>query len=483
MAHPRLPYFVTAATALVALASWTHACEPRSQGNAVEAQTVLPLSSKAKEASSHDQEPNFADLVDKVRGSVVNITSKRVVTMREVNPFEEFFGPLFGRRHRQPDEIRRIERALGSGFIVDPEGYVVTNFHVIQGSDDVSVRLYDGRDFDADIIGRDEKTDLALLKLRDASDLPVAQLGSSSEVRVGEFVLAIGNPFGLGNTVTHGIVSATGRVLGAGPYDDFVQTDASINPGNSGGPLFDMNGKVIGVSSMMEAHGRGIGFAIPVDDVHDVIPQLRATGHVERGRLGVVFQPVTSAIASAIGLKSAGGAMVVDVEPDGPADKAGLRPGDVVLDVDKQPIENPEQLARAVASHKPGTVISLRIYREHHEHTLEATLGKAEEPQPLAESPKKPKKPMGGGPAPNVPQLGMSVDDARGGGARIDNVQPGGPADGVLLPGDVIVEMNGSQVGDAKELRRLAKKASGPAALLRVRREGEERYVGLPLRK
>lgn len=481
MPKQRLPYLLTALALLLAVISWAHSCDNGAAERA--SSTALASPPPSTGGHGHDGEPDFTSLVEAVRGSVVNITSKRVVTTRELNPFEEFFGPLFGRRHRLPDETRHIERALGSGFITDKEGYVVTNFHVVQGAEDVSVKLFDGREFDADIVGRDEKTDLALLKLKNASDLPVAKLGSSSDVRVGEFVLAIGNPFGLGHTVTHGIVSATGRVIGAGPYDDFVQTDASINPGNSGGPLFDMRGRVIGVNAIIEAHGRGIGFAIPVDDVHQVIPQLRATGHVERGRLGVVFQPVTSEIASAIGLKSPTGAMVVDVEPDGPADKAGVRQGDVVLDVDGHAIDNPEQLARAVAEHRPDTKIRITLYRDHKEHVVTATLGRVEQPQPTASTPKKPKKPMGGGPAPNVPELGVSTDDARGGGARIASVQPGGPADGLLLQGDVIVEMNGSPVGNSAELKRLSKKAKGKAALLRVRREGEERYLGIPLRK
>lgn len=481
MPNPRLPYLLTALALLVATASWAHSCDSGSGNQA--APEAMAATEDHGHPQGHAEEPDFVSLVEKVRGSVVNITSKRVVTMREINPFEEFFGSLFGRRHHgDSDEIRRVERALGSGFVIDPEGYVVTNFHVIKGSEEVTVRLFDGREFDADIIGRDEKTDLALLKLKDASDLPVAKLGSSSEVKVGEFVLAIGNPFGLGNTVTHGIVSATGRVIGAGPYDDFVQTDASINPGNSGGPLFDMQGRVIGVNAIIEAQGRGIGFAIPVDDVHQVIPQLRATGHVERGRLGAVFQQVTPEIATAIGLKSTTGAMVVEVEPHGPAEEAGIRQGDVVLDVEGQEIDNPEQLARAIAEHKPHSKVSLTLYRNHEEKKVTATLGRVEVPQTIAKA-QPLKKPRGGGPLPNAKELGISVDDARGGGAMITSVQPGGPADGVLLRDDVIVAMNGAPVGDAKELRRQAKKAKGKAALLRVRRDGEERYVGIPLEK
>jgi len=461
---------------LVATVAVVHSCERGARGDSA------PPPAVADAPHADVETADFADLVEKVRGSVVNITSKRVVAVRRT-PFEEFFGPFLGRRPEGSEERRRVQQALGSGFIVDADGHVVTNFHVIEGAEDISVKLYDGRQYDADIVGRDDKTDIALLKLRDVTgDLPVATLGRSSDLRVGELVLAIGNPFGLGNTVTHGIVSAKGRVIGAGPYDNFVQTDASINPGNSGGPLFDMKGRVIGVNAMIEATGRGIGFAIPVDDVRAVVPQLRATGRVERGRIGVIFQPVTDEIAMAVGLSAAKGAMVVDVEPGGPAEQAGLRPGDVLLKVDEEVIEGPEQLARAIAGRKPFTEVALTIFRDGEEKVVTATLGRIEPQEPTARvEQRSTKKPKGGGPPPNAPGLGIAVEDARGGGARIVSIQPGSPADGVLLPGDVIIEVDGAPVGDSRELRRLASRPKRPAMLLRVRRNGEERYVGLPL--
>ena len=463
---------------MVATGAVVQACERGAWGDPPDS----TVSARAPQADVTSLD--FVDLVEKVRGSVVNITSKRVVAVRRT-PFEEFFGPFFGKRPDGSDEERRrIQQALGSGFIVDAEGHVVTNVHVIEGAEDIRVKLFDGRQYDADVVGRDDKTDIALLKLRDApDDLPVATLGRSSELRVGELVLAIGNPFGLGNTVTHGIVSATERVIGVGPYDNFIQTDASINPGNSGGPLFDMQGRVVGVSAMIEATGRGIGFAIPVDDVRAIVPQLRATGRVERGRLGVVFQPVSDEIALAIGLDSARGAMVVDVEPGASGEQAGLRPGDVLLKVDDEVIESPEALARAIASRKPSTEVSLTIFRDGREQILVAVLGRAESQAKLTPIEPPTRKPRGGGPPPNAPGLGVSVEDAPGGGARVVAIEPGGPADGVLMRGDVIVEVDGKPVGDARELRRLAKRPKRPAILLRVRRNGEERYVGLPLGK
>lgn len=427
----------------------------------------------------HGTEPDFVALTERVRPAVVNITSKRTVTVPDLGPFEHFFGPLLRRHRRGPDQTRRTEEALGSGFIIDPSGFVVTNNHVVAGADFVKVKLFDQREFDADVIGRDEQTDLALLRLHGATELPAAHLGHSGDVKVGEFVLAIGNPYGLGNTVTHGIVSATGRVIGAGPYDDFVQTDASINPGNSGGPLFDIAGDVIGVNAIIEAHGRGIGFAIPVDEVRTVIPQLRATGHVERGRLGIAFQPVTSEIASAIGLAQPKGALVAEVEPGGPAAAAGLEPGDVVLAVDGAPVAQAGDLARMIAAHKPGAKIRLTLYRNRAEREVTATLGRLEDDTAEQQAPVEP-GPIGGGPAPHLfAPLGIAVANARGGGAVVERVQPGGPADETLRPGDVILEVNGTKVRGASDLRSRVGKVQSGAVLLRVRRGDQVRYVGI----
>ena len=220
------------------------------------------------------------------------------------------------------------QQALGSGFIVDTQGHVVTNAHVIEGADTVKVKLFDDREFRAKVVGKDERLDVAVLQLQNApNDLPAAALGQSDVTRVGEYVVAIGNPFGLGNTVTMGIVSAKGRSIGAGPYDDFIQTDASINPGNSGGPLFNLHGQVVGIDTAINPQGKGIGFAIPIDAVKDVLPQLIATGHVARGRLGVVIQGMDEDLAKALGMDRAHGALVEDVEPGSPAERAGVQGG------------------------------------------------------------------------------------------------------------------------------------------------------------
>jgi serine protease Do len=278
--------------------------------------------------------PDVATLVARVRPAVVNITTVHEVHTPRVAEFNFPFGlSPFGGRGRggqMPQEQGDGEgvtkqRALGSGFIVDPGGKVVTNAHVVEGADEVKVRLADDREFDAKVIGRDRRLDLAVLQLAGAKDLPVAALGASEGLRVGEYVVAIGNPFGLGDTVTMGIVSAKSRAIGAGPYDDFIQTDASINPGNSGGPLFNLHGQVVGINTAINPNGKGIGFAIPSDALRDVLSQLETTGHVARGRLGVAIQPVDAPLAKALGLDHAKGALVGDVEADGPAGKVGMK--------------------------------------------------------------------------------------------------------------------------------------------------------------
>src|SRR5208282_4845914 len=242
--------------------------------------------------------------------------------------------------------------------LIDKQGHVVTNAHVIDDADVVKVKLTDDREYTAKVIGKDTRMDLAVLQLQNASDLPdPVALGSSESLRVGEYVVAIGNPFGLGDTVTMGIVSAKSRSIGAGPYDDFIQTDASINPGNSGGPLFNLHGQVVGINTAINPNGKGIGFAIPSDALRDVLPQLEATGHVSRGRLGVGIQPVDAPLAKALGLEKARGALVGDVEADGPAAKVGMKSGDVILSVDGAEVSHAQDLPRIVARHAPGTTV------------------------------------------------------------------------------------------------------------------------------
>jgi serine protease Do len=329
--------------------------------------------------------PDVATLVARVNPSVVNITTIHEVRTHPAmgsgnDPFG-YFNRRFGRGVGPRDQVMR-QSSLGSGFIIDAEGHVVTNAHVVDGADEVHVKLADEREFDAKVVGRDARLDLAVLALQGAKDLPAASLGKSEPLRVGEYVVAIGNPFGLGHTVTMGIVSAKGRSIGAGPYDDFIQTDASINPGNSGGPLFDLQGRVVGINSAINPNGQGIGFAIPIDMLKDVLPQLLAAGHVDRGRLGVAFKPIDAKLARTLKLDKARGAYVADVERGSPADRAGLESGDVIVKVEGKEVGHAEELPRLIALHPPGTKLAIDVLREGKIRSFEVELGKLREPRP-----------------------------------------------------------------------------------------------------
>ncbi len=335
--------------------------------------------------------PDVATLVATVKPSVVNITT--IHELRSPRPTSGmgsgndpfgYFDRRFGRGAGPRDQVVR-QSSLGSGFIIDAEGHVVTNAHVVDGADEVHVKLADDREYDAKVVGRDARLDLAVLALEGAKDLPAASLGKSESLRVGEYVVAIGNPFGLGHTVTMGIVSAKGRSIGAGPYDDFIQTDASINPGNSGGPLFDLQGRVIGINSAINPNGQGIGFAIPIDMLKDVLPQLLASGHVDRGHLGVAFKPVDAKLARTLKLDKARGAYVADVERGSPAERGGLESGDVIVKVEGKDVAHAEELPRLIALHPPGTKLAIDVLREGKVHAFVVELGKLREPRRHAE--------------------------------------------------------------------------------------------------
>jgi serine protease Do len=355
----------------------------------------------------------------------------------------------------------------------------VTNAHVIEGADTVKVKLFDEREFRAKVVGKDERLDVAVLQLQGApSDLPVASLGQSDVTRVGEYVVAIGNPFGLGNTVTMGIVSAKGRSIGAGPYDDFIQTDASINPGNSGGPLFNLHGQVVGIDTAINPQGKGIGFAIPIDAVKDVLPQLIATGHVARGRLGVVIQGMDEDIAKALGMDRAHGALVEDVEAGSPAERAGVKAGDVIVAVDGQTVPHSEELPRMIARHAPGTHVALTVLHDRQERKVDVGLvamkdegegnGSAPASDDSSASPGQPSS-----------MLGVGVGD-NGGHVVVERVAPNGPSAGKLRPGDVIEEINHQPVAGSSDLATKVHAAPRQQpVLLRVRRGDQSRYVAI----
>jgi serine protease Do len=437
--------------------------------------------------------PDVATLVAKVKPAVVNITTTheiRAPRLDSESPFGfDFFGhgPFQGQgapflRRGRGSEGRGGEQvlkqhALGSGFVIDPQGHVVTNAHVVDGADVVQVKLADDREFEAKVKGRDERLDLAVLELQGAKDLPAASLGSSEALRVGEYVVAIGNPFGLGDTVTMGIVSAKSRTIGAGPYDDFIQTDASINPGNSGGPLFNLRGQVIGINTAINPNGKGIGFAIPSDTLKDVLPQLLSSGHVTRGRLGVAIQSVDAPLAKALGLDHPKGALVGDVESATPAEKAGLHAGDVIVGVDSDDVAHAQDLPRMIARHAPGTHVALKVLRDGKPVTFDVTLDALRDEA----SEQGRDGDTGDGHDSSAPAagLGIGVGDSPD-GVTVERILPGGAAEGHLQPGDVIVEVNRAAVGHAADLaKRIQSTPAGEPVLLKVRREGKTRFVAI----
>ena len=424
--------------------------------------------------------PDVAALVAKVKLSVVNIT-----TVHEVQPAkldDSFpFGPQpffpFGPGRRGGENPALKQKALGSGFLVDDKGHVVTNAHVVDGANEVKVKLADEREFSAKVVGRDQRLDLAVLELTGANDTHGAALGSSAELRVGEYVVAIGNPFGLGNTVTMGIVSAKDRAIGAGPYDDFIQTDASINPGNSGGPLFNLKGEVIGINTAINPNGQGIGFAIPVDALKDVLDPLLSAGRVARGYLGVLIQPVDAALGKALGLESAKGALVAEVVPGGAADRAGVKSGDVIVGVDGTAVASSEDLPRIVARHAPQSRTKLDVLRNGKRQTLDVGLDELKDD--VARGDQRPSnQPKMDAPA----GLGIEVGESsnRKGEVVVGRVMPGSPADGQLIPGDVIVEVNHTAVHRPEDVVARAKSTpSGSPVLFKIKREGKSRYVAV----
>ncbi len=328
---------------------------------------------------------NFSKLAEMAGPAVVNIRTVKTIkgggpVFRQFqrgprgreNPFNDFFERFFG------DDVPRDfkQPSLGSGFIIDKKGYVVTNNHVIEDADQIKVKLDDDTEFDAEVVGRDPNTDLALLKIESKKELPVLTMGDSDALKIGQWVVAIGSPFGLERTVTAGIVSAKGRVIGSGPYDDFIQTDASINPGNSGGPLLNMKGEVVGINTAIIASGSGIGFAIPVNLAEGIIAQLKSEGEVTRGWLGVAIQDLTSEMAEYYGLKDRKGVLVADVFEGDPAEKAGIRAKDIILEVNGEKIETSRQLTAMIAGLKVGSSTRVKVFRNGETKTFEVVLAK-----------------------------------------------------------------------------------------------------------
>jgi Do/DeqQ family serine protease len=424
-------------------------------------------------------EEAFSAVADRVTPSVVNVSavSRRAAPGPGDDPqrFREFFGDEFGERdfRRRP---RDEPRSSGSGVIVNPAGYILTNNHVIENAQGITVRLSDSRKFTATLVGRDPKTDLAVLKVESSSPLPAAELGDSERLRVGQWVVAIGNPFGLDRTVTVGIVSATARTrVGVATYENFIQTDASINPGNSGGPLLNLDGRVIGINTAIVAAGQGIGFSIPINEAKAVMSQLIARGKVVRGWLGIVIQDVTDELASSFGVREREGVLVSDVMKDGPGDAAGLRPGDVIVDVGGVKVREVPDLQRRVAGAAPGQTVALGVVRDRAPQRLSVRVGEmpAEDAAAEAETEAGPEgfglqieplEPDG------AERLGLPFSE----GLLVTDVATGGPADRAgLRRGDVILEVDRKPVHDAPGLQKaLGGVAAGQSVLIWIHRAG-----------
>jgi serine protease Do len=426
-------------------------------------------------------------LAEKLTPAVVNVRTAGEVRRSRApavpEPFRRFFPqPPEGGEREQPRP-----RGLGSGFIIDADGYIVTNHHVVDGSKTIEVQLSDGRTFQPKVIGSDAETDLALLKI-EATGLPMIPLGSSSALKVAEPVMAIGNPFGFDHTVTVGIVSGTGRFIGQGRFDDFIQTDAAINPGNSGGPLINTRGEAVGINSAIRSSTggfQGIGFAIPVDLAKPVLAQLRATGKVTRGWLGVSIQPLTQELAKSFGITGTQGALVASVSDDSPAGRAGLKEGDVIVAFDGKTVEGPRALPALVANTPVGRAVPVVVLRDGKRQTITVTVGNLADSREAraATSEKMPEsrvtERLGLALQELTPELAKQLGVQSDKGVVVTEVKPDSPAaQAGLAPGDVIREVNRMPVQDLRDIERGLARGSDPAqVLLRVEREGTQRYV------
>ena len=455
------------------------------------------LSEKAQQLT---QKPvGFADIVEKVKPAVISVRVKmeqpastnsddndQQIPFPPGSPFERFFR-RFG-MPEMPNNGPEVITGQGSGFFISADGYAVTNNHVVEHAESVKVTTDDGKSYTAKVIGTDPRTDLALIKVN-GSNFPYVKLADTTP-RVGDWVLAVGNPFGLGGTVTAGIVSARGRDIGAGPYDDFIQIDAPVNKGNSGGPTFDVDGNVIGVNTAIYSPSGGsvgIAFAIPADTVKSVITQLREKGSVTRGWIGVQIQPVTPDIADSMGLKQATGALVAEPQPNSPAVEAGIKSGDVITAVNGTPVKDARQLARRIGTMAPGTSVTLGLIHNGEQKTVSLTLGTLPNEKVASNQPSQEKK----GADIDVPKLGFtlapanSVSGASGKGVVVTAIADGGvAADHGLQVGDVILDVGGKPVvtpADVNQGLADARKDGKHTVLFRVKSGGDTKFVALPL--
>ena len=461
---------------------------------------VTPVAAPAQAQGGRPD--SFADLAERLSPSVVNISTSQNVEAPDTpappiprgSPFEDLFRDFFDRNQRGPRQVS----SLGSGFVITEDGFIVTNNHVIENADEIVVNFADGSSLPAELRGTDPKTDIALLKVEPEEPLPAVSFGSSERMRVGDWVIAIGNPFGLGGSVSAGIISARDRDINAGPYDDFIQTDAAINRGNSGGPLFNLEGEVIGVNTAIispSGGSIGIGFAVPSDLAANVVDQLQTFGETRRGWLGVRIQTVTPEIADSLGLDAPRGALIADVTPEGPAEAGGIQPGDVVLTFDGDPVDQMRDLPRMVADTPVGKTVPVEVWRRGSVETVSIDIGRLDEGEAVAAA-----EPEGDDGSPNAAAasiFGLTLEPLTA--QRRADLDLPDDLDGVVItgvetdsdaarkqvrPGDVIVEVGQEPVstpGQVVDRVEEARQSGRKSVLFLLHNQGELRFVALSL--
>ena len=446
---------------------------------------IKPHGPSTASASTLSETPmvpaNFSDLAEKVRSGVVNVQVVKKVKnigfgfrqfenpFGEKTPFGDFFGPFS--EGNPPGGFE--QRGVGSGFVMNREGYILTNNHVVEDADQIKVKLAKGKEYEGKVVGRDPKTDLALIKINGSSDLQPLTLGNSDDLKVGSWVVAVGSPFGLEQTVTAGIVSAKGRVIGSGPYDNFIQTDASINPGNSGGPLINMKGEVVGINTAIIASGQGIGFAIPINMAKEIAPQLQEKGHVTRGWLGVSIQEMTPELAKSFGLKEKKGALVAEVVSGSPAEKAGIEQGDVIVEFDGKEITESKDLPRMVALTPVGKAVILKLSRSGKVLDRQVKVGEMEEKTEVVKT-HSTKKSLGITVQNVTPEIAKGLGLKKETGVVVTRVEPGSPAaDAGIQTGDVIHEVNRKPVKNVEDFIQKVEKAKDQDHVLLFLQRGQ----------
>lgn len=439
-------------------------------------------------AAAKQSPPDFVELARRLKPTVVNIGTEKKPRLQKrqqprsfnnspygSDPFQDFFEKFF--EDQRPQNQR--QKSLGSGFIISADGYILTNNHVVDGADEIKVKFANGKELKGELKGSDAKLDLALIKVTSNEKLPVADLGDSDGIEVGEWVLAIGNPFGLSETVTAGIVSAKGRVIGSGPYDDFIQTDASINPGNSGGPLFNAKGEVIGINSAIVAGGQGIGFAIPVNMAKSIISQLREKGKVTRGWIGVSIQPVTKDLADSFGLAAEKGALVSEVVPESPAEKGGVKSGDIIIAFDGKEIKEMNDLPRLVAATAAGKGVPVKVIRDGKEERLTLVIEKLKDGDDDSGAETQDK--LGLTVKDLTKELAASLRIKDSTGVVVTDVRSDSLAMSAgIQRGDLIREVNGNSITKAEEYEKVLSSLKKDKVIRLLIRHGESsRYVAI----